>query len=125
VAANVRQVLLVTAAPELAGPHGLSARRVSPRSRLSDFLVASQTAAVRDALAAADSWFERVFVVRPAHNPVGPLDLGGTFDERSDRHHAFEELVERGYEDAYRQFIEPVVGASGEALAQQKLKTSP
>ena len=26
--------------------------------------------------------------------------------------------MERGYEDAYRQFIEPVVGASGEHLAQ-------
>jgi hypothetical protein len=116
VAANVRQVLLVTASPELAGPHGLSARRVSPRSRLSDFLAASQTAGVRDALAAADSWFDRVFVIRPAHNPVGPLDLTGAFDERSDRHYAFDELIERGYEDAYRQFIEPVVGASGEAL---------
>jgi hypothetical protein len=26
------------------------------------------------------------------------------------------ELIDRGYEDAYRQFIEPVVGASGEQL---------
>ena len=26
--------------------------------------------------------------------------------------------IERGYEDAYRQFIEPVVGASGEQLAR-------
>jgi hypothetical protein len=28
------------------------------------------------------------------------------------------ELIDRGYEDACRQFIEPVVGASGEHLAQ-------
>jgi hypothetical protein len=122
VAAGVRQVLVVTASPELAGPHGLTARRVSPRSRLSEFLTASQTAAVRDALAASDSWFERVFVIRPGHNPVGPLDLAGAFDERSDRHHAFEELIERGYEDAYRQFIEPVVGASGEALEADRMR---
>jgi len=27
------------------------------------------------------------------------------------------ELLDRGYEDAYRQFIEPVVGASGERIA--------
>ena len=27
-----------------------------------------------------------------------------------------EELMSRGYEDAYRQFIEPVVGASGEGV---------
>jgi hypothetical protein len=26
--------------------------------------------------------------------------------------------MERAYEDAYRQFIEPVIGASGEQLAQ-------
>ena len=31
------------------------------------------------------SLVRRVFVVRPAHNPIGPLDLGGAFDERSDR----------------------------------------
>jgi hypothetical protein len=28
-----------------------------------------------------------------------------------------EELVDRGYEDAYRQFVEPVVAASGEQIA--------
>jgi hypothetical protein len=27
------------------------------------------------------------------------------------------ELVDRGYEDAYRQFIDPVVGASGEQMS--------
>ena len=27
------------------------------------------------------------------------------------------ELMRRGYDDAYRQFIEPIVGASGEQLA--------
>jgi hypothetical protein len=26
------------------------------------------------------------------------------------------ELIDRGYQDAYRQFIDPVVGASGERL---------
>jgi hypothetical protein len=26
------------------------------------------------------------------------------------------ELVDRGYEDAYRQFVEPIVGASGERI---------
>ena len=26
------------------------------------------------------------------------------------------ELVDRGYEDAYRQFIEPIVGAGGERI---------
>ena len=39
------------------------------------------------------------------------------YDERSDRTHTLGELLDRGYEDAYRQFIEPVVGASGDSIA--------
>jgi hypothetical protein len=115
-AASVRQVIVVTASAELSGPHGLSTRRATPRARLSEFLAGSQTAGLRDALIAAAPLFEALFVVRPTHNPVGPLDLGGAYDERSDRRQGLGELVERGYEDAYRQFVEPVVGASGEAL---------
>ena len=46
-----------------------------------------------------------------------PLDFAGIFDERSDRMHALGELTDRGYEDAYRQFIEPVVAAGGERIA--------
>ena len=114
--AGVRQVILVTAASDSTGPHGLSTRRVTPRARLSEFLGTAGTAAVRDAVAAARPWFDALFVVRPAHNPLGPLDVGGSFDERSDRHQPLREAIDRGYEDAYRQFIEPVVGASGEAL---------
>ena len=60
--------------------------------------------------------FAGLFVVRPAHNPLGPLDFAGVYDERSDRTHTLGELVDRGYEDAYRQFIEPVVAASGDRL---------
>ena len=67
--------------------------------------------AVRDAVAAQAPRFEGVFVIRPPHNPVGPFDFGGAFDERSDRFQRIDELMDRGYEDAYRQFIEPVVGA--------------
>jgi hypothetical protein len=55
-------------------------------------------------------------VIRPAHNPLGPLDFAGVYDERSDRVHTLPELADRGYEDAYRQFIEPVVAASGDLL---------
>ena len=31
--------------------------------------------------------------------------------------------MERGYEDAYRMFIEPVVAASGESLATQEAQS--
>jgi hypothetical protein len=58
----------------------------------------------------------RIYIVRPAHNPVGPLDFSGGFDDRSDRRQGLGELMSRGYEDAYHQFIEPVVGASGEQV---------
>ena len=48
--------------------------------------------------------------------PLGPLDFGGVYDERSDRTLPLAELTDRGYGDAYRQFIEPVVGAGGERI---------
>jgi len=61
--------------------------------------------------------FESVYVIQPAHNAIGPYDVAGAYDQASDRRQELSELVERAYEDAYRQFIEPVVGASGEHLA--------
>ena len=115
--AGARQVIVVTAAEELGGPHELSRRRSAPRARLSEFLAAAEAASVRDAVNVAAPWFDALFVVRPSHNPVTPLDTEGAFDERSDRVQVVSELVDRGYEDAYRQFIDPVVGASGEQLA--------
>jgi hypothetical protein len=60
--------------------------------------------------------FRCVFVVCPSYNPVGPLDVAGGYDQGSDRFVTPGELVDRGYQDAYRQFIDPVVGASGERL---------
>ena len=62
--------------------------------------------------------FQGVYVIRPAHNPIRPLDLTGAYDEKSDRVQTLDELMERGFEDAYRQFIEPVVGASGDRMTQ-------
>jgi hypothetical protein len=61
----------------------------------------------------------RVFAIRPVHNPIGPLDFDGAFDDRSDRWQGLAELIHRGYEDAYRQFIEPVLGASGDKVGQK------
>jgi hypothetical protein len=115
--AGVRQVILVTAAEEIGGPHALSIRRATPRGRLGEYFASAEAATVRDALAAAAGWFDAMFVIRPAHNPVSPLDAAGAFDTRSDRWQTVGELVDRGYEDAYRQFIDPVVGASGERMA--------
>ncbi len=67
--------------------------------------------------------FAGLYVIRPEHNPVGPLDFAGVHDERSDRRYSVAELVDRGYEDAYRQFIDPVVGASGERMQSVSART--
>ena len=87
------------------------------RHRLGDTLAAAEAAALRDAMEVARLRFESLYLICPAHNPFGAFDFGGAYDEASDRRQDVPELMERAYEDAYRQFIEPVVGASGEHLA--------
>ena len=82
-------------------------------------LAAHETAVLRDAVGACQGRFAAIYLIRPSHNPLGPLDFAGVYDERSDRQHGVGELVDRGYEDAYRQFIEPVVAASGERIQVQ------
>jgi hypothetical protein len=115
-AAGVEQVVLVSAEASLDGPHALVPARGDARGRGGEGLSASEAASVRDARLAAAAWFHGLFVIRPAHNPVGPLDFRGAYDARSDRYHSLAELIDRGYEDAYRQFVEPIVGASEEAI---------
>jgi hypothetical protein len=113
--AGVEQVIVVSPFPELDGPHRLTVPRGDWRGRVSDYLAGAEATALRSVGWATDS-FRGVYVVRPSYNPIGPLDVAGCYDQRSDRLVTLGELVDRGYEDAYRQFIEPVVGASGERL---------
>ena len=54
--------------------------------------------------------------IQPTHNAVGLFDADGSYDERSDRRQSLRELIELGAEDAQRQFIDPVLGASGDEL---------
>lgn len=117
--AGVRQVVLVSADASGAGPHALARRRVDPRARLGEAIAAAEVAAVRDVLATHAFHFDGCFLIRPDHNPLGPFDFDGAHDERSDRRFLLAELVARGYEDAHRQFVDPVVGASGEALGTE------
>lgn len=116
-AAGAEQVILVSAAPELPGPHELGRPRVDPMGRLSEFIAAAEAAALRDGIRHVQHRFRSVYQIRPQHNPVGAFDLAGAYDERSDRQQPLTELMERGYEDAYRGFIDPIVAASGENLA--------
>jgi hypothetical protein len=115
-AAGAEQVLVVSAVHDLAGPHALSAQRLDLRARVGDYVMAAEAAALRDAVAAHAPGFAALYEIRPLHNPVGPFDFAGGYDDRSDRVQGLRELMNRGYEDAYRQFIEPMVGASGEAI---------
>jgi hypothetical protein len=115
---GVQQIVLVAAAPETPGPHALAPLRLDGRGRIGEYLQAFESAAVRDASRACADNGPRIFSIRPAHNPIGPLDFEGGFDDRSDRRQGLDELMTRGYEDAYHQFIEPVVGASGERVGQ-------
>jgi hypothetical protein len=124
--AGAEQVILVSAAPVQGRAHELSAGRADLRGRAGEQLAAFETASLRDAMEQFNGRFASLFIVRPDHNPLTPLDFGGVYDERSDRTQSLGELVDRGYEDAYRQFIEPVVGAGAEpAEAVQQVNGGP
>jgi hypothetical protein len=116
-AAGAEQVIVVSPAQPTARPHELSTGRADPRGRAGEQIAAFDAAALRDALHRGPAPFAGVYAIRPAYNPIGPLDFDGVYDERSDRRVGLAELVDRGYEDAYHQFIEPVVAAGGDRLA--------
>ena len=115
-AAGAEQVILVAPYPRAARPRELTTPRADLRGDASEGLSTLESAALRDALESFSGRFAGLYVIRPEHNPIGPFDFAGVHDERSDRRYTLGELVDRGYEDAYRQFIDPVVGASGERM---------
>ena len=114
--AGATQVIVVSAVPAAAGPHALDADRRDMRGRAGQYLVGLETASLQDAIASRRDRFSAVFEVRPSHNPIGPFDFDGCYDERSDRRVALAELLNRGYEDGGSQFVDAVVGASGELI---------
>ncbi len=117
-ALHVTQIVMVSAASASPGPHTLAPWRLDPRGRIGEYLQSAEASAVRDVARNRAETGPRIYTIQPAHNPVGPLDFGGGFDARSDRRHSLVELMGRGYEDAYHQFIEPIVGASGDRVGQ-------
>ncbi len=117
-AAGAEQVMIVAATPEPPGPHELRPPRRDGLGRVGEQIASAETAALSDAVRHLHHRFQGLYLIRPSHNPIRPLDLTGAYDERSDRVQSLDELMERGYEDAYRQFIEPFLGASGERVPQ-------
>ena len=112
--AGAEQVILVTACAPPSGPGRLTSAPRDALGRIGESLAAAESASLRDALASRGGLFKAVFEIRPDHNPLGPFDFRGAYDEHTDRHHVLAELVARGYEDAFSQFVNSVVGASGE-----------
>ena len=53
-----------------------------------------------------------LYVVRPERRPLGPLELDGARDPATEVLATPADLLEQGYRDAFRMFVEPVVGAS-------------
>ena len=53
-----------------------------------------------------------LWVIRPERRALGPLELDGVRDPATEVLQTTEDLVELGFRDAYRQFVEPVVGQS-------------
>jgi hypothetical protein len=51
-----------------------------------------------------------LWVIRPRRRTLGPAELDGARDPATEVLQTTDDLVERGFRDAYRQFIEPVVG---------------
>jgi hypothetical protein len=119
-AAGAEQVIVVTSDVAVVRPHALRARAVEPRARLAEYLAGAEASSARDALTALFDRFSGVYQIQPTHNAVGLFDGDGSYDERSDRTHSLSELTDRGYEDAYRQFVEPIVGAGGERIVTNR-----
>jgi hypothetical protein len=55
-----------------------------------------------------------IYVIRPARRALGPLELDGARDPASEVLETPDDLLERGHRDAYRMFVEPVLGAAPE-----------
>ena len=114
---GVEQVILAGPAPPASTPHDMRAKALDFRTKMGETLRSIETSAFQDAWALAANRFSGVFAIRPSHNPLGPFDVDGVYDETSDRQRTLAELMQMGHDDAYRQFIEPVV-ATGERVSE-------
>ena len=113
---GVEQIILVSAAPDAPRPHQLHRPALEGRGRVGEYLMSSEAAAVRDVLALKGEGRPKLYANQPLHNPIGPFDFTGGYDDGSDRTQPLGELLNAGYEDAHHQFVEPVLGASGEKV---------
>jgi hypothetical protein len=109
---GVEQIVLIGPSPLPTRRHGLRPLPVGVRGRLGELVRSLESSALSEATAVAVGRCGSVFVVRPDHNPVGPFDFAGVYDEASDRQRTVAELMQQGYADAYHYLIEPMAAAT-------------
>lgn len=135
--AGAEQVILVSGSPEQSG---LRQRRRGPRALADAAIAALERQAIEADLEAAlrvnrmvqtlghqkddgaRAWQDpetgrehrefALYVVRPPARALGPLELDGALDPATEVQQTLEDLVEQGYRDAYRLFVEPVIGGT-------------
>jgi Patatin-like phospholipase len=134
IAAGAEQVVVVTGVPETAAP---LARRRGPLARIDAAVRTLERQATREI---DDAWrFNRMvgtlgrrgesgrgtwedpatgrvhgevdlWAIRPDRRALGPMELDGARDPATEVLQTTDDLLELGFHDAYRQFVEPVVG---------------
>jgi hypothetical protein len=133
-AAGAEQLVVVTGVPETAAP---LARRRGPLARIDAAVRALERQAAREI---HDAWRVNrmvgtlghrgesgrrtwedpatgrayrdidLWAIRPDRRALGPMELDGARDPATEVLQTTDDLLELGFRDAYRQFIEPVVG---------------
>ena len=136
IAAGAEQVIVASGSPHSASP---PPRRRGPRAAADGVLAALERQALEGDVRGAErtnrmvetlghrmedggrAWQDPatgriyrdvpVYVIRPDRRAFGPLELDGAQDPATEVLETPEDLIEQGYRDAYRMFVEPVVGA--------------
>jgi hypothetical protein len=133
-AAGAEQVIVTTGVPETPSPVG---RRRGPLARIDAAVRALERQAAREVGeterlnrivstlghrtgGGRGAWEDpatgRVYrevdlwVIRPERRALGPMELDGARDPATEVLETTTDLLEQGWRDAYRQFVEPVVG---------------
>jgi hypothetical protein len=136
IAAGAEQVIVVTGVPESAAPlarrrgalaqvdaavrslERQAAAEISAVQRINRIVgtlghrTASGRGAWEDPATGREYREIDLWVVRPERRTLGPMELDGARDPATEVAQTPDDLLELGYRDAYRQFVEPVVGQS-------------
>jgi len=146
-AAGAEQVIVATAVPE---KPSLPLRRRGPRATAEALAATLERQAVENDLGAAQrinrmvetlghttnegrrAWEDPatgrqyrdfgLYVIRPERRELGPLEFDGAEHPGTEVRETAHDLLEQGYRDAYRMFIEPVLGAAPVAHREEEVE---